>query len=243
MAVNKDSNSYTFIFAILMVIIVGSGLAAVSVGLKPMQDKNTVTKKKMDILNALQVTDLDDIDEVNRKNANDLYNKFVIEEECIVLNSFGIPIEGEVAFDIDIKTEFKNKNLVINDRKYPLYIAEIGGEKKYIIPMVGSGLWGPIWGYIAVNGDKSSIFGASFDHKTETPGLGAEIKQGFFTDRFKSEVISENGTYKKLKFVKDGSGTDLHKIDGITGGTITSKGVEEMLDRTIQVYVDYFNNN
>ena len=123
-----------------------------------------------------------------------------------------------------------------------MYVASIDGSKKYIIPMVGSGLWGPIWGYIAVNEDQKSIFGAVFDHKTETPGLGAEIKTAAFQKQFVDELISENGAYKKMRIVKDGSGSAKeYTVDGITGGTITSKGVEEMLDRTVQVYVNYFN--
>jgi Na+-transporting NADH:ubiquinone oxidoreductase subunit C len=235
MAVNKDKNSYTFLFAIIMVVVVGSGLAAVSIGLKPMQEKNQVIKKKMDILNALK------IENVSRQNAIELYDKYVREDECIVLNESGDVISGAVAFNVDIQKEYKNKELPVSERQYPLYVAEIDGNKKYVIPVVGSGLWGPIWGYLAIDEDQKSIFGVTFDHKGETPGLGAEIKQSFFTDQYDSETISEDGTYKKIKVVKDGSGTDPHKVDGITGGTITSKGVEEMVDRTVQVYVNYFN--
>ncbi len=235
MAVNKDKNGYTFLFAILMVAIVGSGLAAVSVGLKPRQDKNTEVKKKMDILGALK------IEGVDRKTAEDLYATYVIDEECIVLDGQGNLIDGVLAFDVDIKSQFRDKKLSVEDREYPLYVASIDGSKKYVIPVVGSGLWGPIWGYIAVDEDKSSIFGAKFDHKTETPGLGAEIKQAFFYTQYEEESISQNGEYKKIKVVKDGSGSEAGKVDGITGGTITSKGVEEMVDRTLQVYVKYFN--
>ncbi|WP_035842004.1 NADH:ubiquinone reductase (Na(+)-transporting) subunit C [Crocinitomix catalasitica] len=234
MAVNKDKNSYTFLFAIIMVVIVGSCLAAISMGLKPAQEKNQVVKKKMDILNAIKIQD------VSRLNAIELYDKYILEDECIVLNEKG-EITGAVAFDVDIQKEYKNKNLPVAERQYPLYVAEIDGSKKYVIPVIGSGLWGPIWGYIAVSEDKKTIFGATFDHKGETPGLGAEIKQSFFTNQYDNETISEDGNYKKIKVVKDGSGTEPQKVDGITGGTITSKGVEEMVDRTLQVYVNYFN--
>ena len=107
--------------------------------------------------------------------------------------------------------------------------------------MVGSGLWGPIWGYVAVNDDYESVFGATYFHKGETPGLGAEISTAIFQDQFVDELISKDGVYKKMLMMKDGSGAnEMHKVDGITGGTITSKGVEEMFDRTVQVYVDYF---
>ena len=215
MAVNKDSNGYTFMFAILLVVIVGSGLAAVSVGLKPMQDKNLEVKKKMDILNSLK------IENVSRTTAEDLYAQYILEDQCLVLNSEGNVLEGVVAFDVDIKKQFRDKKLAVEDREYPLYVASIDGSTKYVIPVVGSGLWGPIWGYIAVNEDKNSIFGAQFDHKSETPGLGAEIKQSFFYSQYESEVLSVDGNYKKIKVVKDGSGTDMHKVDGITGGTIT----------------------
>lgn len=233
MAINKDANGYTFLFAILMVVVVGAGLAAVATGLKPYQEKNQRVKKMMDILGALNV-------ESTRKNAEEIYSNTIIEEENLVLDAEGNPIEGK-AFDIDIQKEFKNKNLDKKDRRYPLYVANVEGQKKYVIPMVGSGLWGPIWGYIAVNEDQASIYGAKFDHKTETPGLGAEIKQEFFYSQFEGENISENGAFKQIKIVKDGSGDQPGKVDGITGGTITSKGVEEMVNRTLQVYVKYFN--
>ncbi len=243
MAINKDSNGYTFLFAILLVVVVGSGLAAVSMGLKEKQDKNTEVKKKMDILNALKVKEVKNGDtlDISRKNAEALYDEYVLTDECLVLGAEGNVLDGEVAFDIDIKKQFRDKTIDPKDRKYPLYVASLNGTKKYVIPVVGSGLWGPIWGYLAIDEDKSSIYGATFDHKTETPGLGAEIKQPFFYDQYDSEVISVDGKYKKIKVVKDGSGGDAHKVDGITGGTITSKGVEEMVDRTVQVYVKYFN--
>jgi len=232
MAVNKDSNVYTFVFAISMVIVVGAGLAAVSMGLKPFQKKNDEVKKKMDILGALNI-------ESTRKDAAALYDQYVIADECVVVDKQGNLLDGEVAFDLDIKKQYRNKKIKECDRKYPLYVANVDGGKKYVIPMVGSGLWGPIWGFIAVESDMETIYGAKFDHKTETPGLGAEIKQEFYYSQYVGEKI--NG---KLKSVKDGTGKEVGngKVDGITGGTITSKGVEEMVNRTLEVYVKYFKN-
>jgi len=243
MAINKDSNGYTFLFAILLVVVVGSGLAAVSMGLKERQEKNTEVKKKMDILNALKVKQVKDGDtlDISRKNAEMLYDQYILTDECLVLNAEGDVIPGEVAFDINIKKQYRDKTTDPADRMYPLYVASLDGSKKYVIPVVGSGLWGPIWGYLAIDEDQRSIYGATFDHKTETPGLGAEIKQEFFYEQYDSEVISEDGEYKKIKVVKDGTGDQMHRVDGITGGTITSKGVEEMVDRTVKVYVKYFN--
>jgi Na+-transporting NADH:ubiquinone oxidoreductase subunit C len=229
MAINKDSNGYTFMFAIALVVIVGAGLAAVSMGLKPMQEKNVEVKKKMDILGALNV-------ESTREDAADVYETTVLSDECVVIDSEGNVKDGLVAFDVDIKKQYKDKNLPASNRDYPLYVANIDGKTKYVIPIVGSGLWGPIWGYISVDEDKETIFGAKFDHQGETPGLGAEIKQSFYYSQYEGEKISA-----PIKSVKDGTGTDSGKVDGITGGTITSKGVEEMVNRTLSVYVKYFN--
>lgn len=234
MAINKDSNGYTFMFAIALVVVVGAGLAAISMGLKPFQDKNVEVKKKMDILGALNV-------DCTRDNASEHYDTYIVTENCVVINNGGDVQDGLVAFDIDIKKQFRDKNIEECDWVYPLYVADVDGSTKYVIPVVGSGLWGPIWGYIAVDDDKETIYGAKFDHKTETPGLGAEIKQPFYYNQYIGEKISAAGEFKQIKSVKDGSGKDPGKVDGITGGTITSKGVEKMVNKTLAVYVKYFN--
>lgn len=235
MAINKDSNGYTFAFAIILVVVVGAALAAISMGLKPMQDKNAEVKKKMDILSAVKI-------ESTRKNGADLYDQYIDSEASVVIDNEG-NVKGGIAFDIDVKKQYRDKTLSACDRDYPLFVANIDGEKKYIIPVVGSGLWGPIWGFISVNEDKQTIYGATFDHKTETPGLGAEIKQQFYYSQYEGEKISKDGNFSKIQSVKDGTGDQPGKVDGITGGTITSKGVEEMVNRTLEIYVKYFNKN
>mgnify|MGYP001158472869 FL=1 len=232
MAIDKNSNAYTFGFAILMVIVVGSLLAIASQGLKTRQDKNATDKKMMSILSAINI-------DATRENAQELYNKYVIDSKIIA----GKDLSAE-AFNVDIKKEFRNKNITITDRNYPLYICEKDGDKYYIIPVIGTGLWGPIWGFVALESDFKTIYGANFDHKSETPGLGAEIKYASYSDQYAGEMISDTtGTFQPIIVVKDGSGSGLNsKVDGITGGTITSKGVEEMTTRTLEVYVNYFNS-
>lgn len=240
MAVNRDSNGYTFAFAIILVVVVGTLLALIAMWTKPFQDRNDVVKKQLDILSAMMDTDSLGI---NRKNAEEEFIKFVDLNDALVLNAQGVVKEGEVAFDIDIKKEFKDKKIDKKDRNYPLFIAKKDGKTFYILPIVGKGLWGPIWGNICVGEDMETIVGASFGHKGETPGLGAEIKQQFFIDRWIGEKITdENGDFSKFEVVKNGSGALETKVDGITGGTITSKGVEEMANRSLQVYVSYFKN-
>jgi Na+-transporting NADH:ubiquinone oxidoreductase subunit C len=231
MAINKNSNGYTFTFAILMVVVVGSLLAIASQGLKSRQDKNTSDKKMINILSAIKV-------EATRENAQEMFDTYVVESKIIS----GKDISA-AAFDVDIQKEFRDKNLKLSDRNYPLYICEKNGSRYYVIPVVGTGLWGPIWGFVALESDYKTIYGATFDHKGETPGLGAEIKQGFYSDQYAGEMIADtSGTFLPIVVVKDGSGKGMNsKVDGITGGTITSKGVEEMTTRTLAVYVNYFN--
>ena len=230
MAIDKNSNSYTFGFAILMVIVVGSLLAVASQGLKTRQEKNATDKKMMSILSAINI-------DATRENAQEMYNKYVIDSKIIS----GKDLNAE-AFNVDIKKEFRDKNISVSDRNYPLYICEKDGDKYYIIPVVGTGLWGPIWGFVALESDFKTIYGANFDHKSETPGLGAEIKYASYSDQYTGETISDTtGSFQPIIVVKDGSGSGINsKVDGITGGTITSKGVEEMTTRTLEVYANYF---
>lgn len=241
MAINKESNAYTIIFATVMVVVVGGILAFLSLSLKPMQEANGKIKKKMEILKALLTTQ--EYQTISRTNAEAKYAEYIKAE--VVLDESGKIIEEgkDAAFNVDIKTEFKDKTLPVSKRNYPMFIAEKEGKKLYIIPIIGKGLWGPIWGNVCVSEDKRSISGASFGHQGETPGLGAEISQGFFIDRWTKgdeKISDENGDYLPFEVVKDGSGPNPTKIDGISGGTITSKGVEEMVNRCLVPYTVYF---
>lgn len=241
MAINKESNGYTFTFAIIMVAVVGTILSLLAIGLKPMREANGVQKKQLEILSAF--INLDDAG-ITRKNVADKFKEFVNLDEAVVLDMNGNIKEGVNAFDVDIQTEYKDKKLKDSDKNYPLFIAKQDGKTLYVIPVVGKGLWGPIWGNICLDEDMRTIKGASFGHKGETPGLGAEITQGFFIDRWIGEKISdESGMFTKFEIVKDGSGSAMEKkVDGITGGTITSKGVEEMANRCLAIYATYFQN-
>lgn len=239
MALNKESNGYTFGFAIVLVVVVGTVLAMLSMGLKEKQDQNGVVKKKMDILKAMLPKA--EGDKINRANADGEFDKYIHLDEAIVLGADGQVVTDVKAFDVDIQKEYKDKTIPANKRHYPVFIANKDGKKLFVMPIVGKGLWGPIWGNICLGEDMNTIVGASFGHKGETPGLGAEITQPFFVNRWISETIAdENGDFTKFEIVKDGSGASPQKVDGITGGTITSKGVEEMANRCLSVYASYF---
>lgn len=236
MAINKDSNAYTFGFAIVMVIIVGTVLAIAAMSLKPFQDENVRKEKMQNILSALQIS-------VERNEAEKKFNEIVKEQVVLDYNGNVKSSEQGSAFKIDVLKQYKSIAEAEN-RDYPLYICEKDAKKYYVIPMVGKGLWGPIWGYIALEEDGKTVYGASFDHKSETPGLGAEIKEkGFYSQFAGKKILDENNNYVSVKVIKPGSEpVSPYNVDGISGGTITSRGVGEMLQRTLKVYSNYLKN-
>lgn len=233
MALDKNSNGFTFGFAIIMVVVVGVALSFTAIQLKPLQKANELDKKCINILGAIKV-------DASRDNAKELYAQYI--KKSVVLNAQGKVITGAEAFNVDVKKEFRDKTLAESDRSYPLFVAEVEGKTYMVIPMVGKGLWGAIWGFVGLQADYTTIFGASFDHKTETPGLGAEIKTPFFEDQFPGKEINYDGDMLFEVTKGAGSSSTNYQVDGITGGTITSKGVEEMLIRTFGIYQSYFND-
>ena len=228
MDVNK--NSYTIVFATIMVIIVAALLSSAAIGLKPFQSKNIEQEKKQNILKSVGV-------EVSREQAEIDYSSYIKEE--LVVNHLGEIQEGS-AFNIDLSKEVRKD---VKDQSFPLYVAEVEGEVRYIIPLRGKGLWGPIWGFISLEKDLNTISAAVFDHKAETPGLGAEINRDFFQDPFAGKTIFDGEEFKSIKVIKGGAKEgDKHGVDGISGGTITSDGVTDMIFERLSMYLPYFNN-
>ena len=227
MDVNK--NSYTLGFAAIMVVIVAALLSVAYIKLKPYQDRNIELEKKQNILSSVGIT-------VDRDNAEAKYSTYIKSE--IVLNNKGEEVEGS-AFDVDLGKEIKKD---VNTQLLPLFISEVDGTTSYIIPLRGKGLWGPIWGFIALEDDLNKVYGAVFDHEKETPGLGAEINTPMFQDPFANKTIFEGEVFTPIKVIKGGPKEgDMHGVDGISGGTITSNGVSDMLSERLSMYLPYFN--
>ncbi|MBR8535938.1 NADH:ubiquinone reductase (Na(+)-transporting) subunit C [Carboxylicivirga sediminis] len=231
---DRQGNTYTFLYASVMVIVVAAILAFLAQSLKPMQDKNAAVAKKMDILKSVQI-------ESTAANAEEKYNKY-IGENAYVLDINGEKKPGLEAFTVDLAKEVKKGD---DERAYPIYECKLdNGQTKYIIPVRGKGLWGPIWGYVSLDDDKNTVFGATFGHKGETPGLGAEITTDMFQKPFTGKkLFDENGQFASIEVVKKGqSQGDLHKVDGISGGTITSVGVGTMLEDCLSGYEKFLKN-
>jgi Na+-transporting NADH:ubiquinone oxidoreductase subunit C len=232
---NKDSNFYTFLFSLLMVLVVASSLALTSESLKEKQNENVVKEKMQNIISTIGV-------KATRDEAKGLYKKYIKSE--LSLLSDGSVDENKDAFLIDLSTEIKKD---INQQRYPLFVAEMDKKKYFIIPLRGSGLWDAIWGYVALEDDMSTIKGIVFDHKGETAGLGAEITQQWFQDRFVGEKIF-NSTSKLVGINVSKSNNDPknldkndHEVDAISGATITGDGVSDMIIERLNHYISYFN--
>lgn len=235
-----------------MVTIVGGLLAFISISLKPIQKANVKNEKMQNILQAIGDSTLS---EITREEAGELFNQYVIKRVVLDYNGNVIGKELTAEDEIDDKNEQDPFNVNmrgeyvsepdITKRNYPLYVLEKDGERYFVVSFSGKGLWDDIWGYIGIKSDGATISGAIFDHKGETPGLGSKITEDWFQDAFIGKSISNDGVFKALKVVKPKLVSELkpHEINGISGGTFTSVGVTEMLGRTIEVYVKYFNAN
>lgn len=223
---NKQSNTYTIIYIIVLVIVVGAGLAFTALSLKPLQTANADADKMKQILASVHIAP-------DKADIIADFNKYITDQ--FIVNDKGERVEGN-AFGVNTAQESK---LPVNARQMPVYECTLApGDVKYILPVYGAGLWGPIWGYIAVDNDGSTIYGAYFAHQGETPGLGAEIEKPAFSDQFNGLHLFKDNKFLPVNVVKAGQpsvhGEDT--VDGISGGTITSKGVALMIDNCITGY-------
>ena len=228
---NTNSNTYTIIYASVMVIIVAFLLAFVSSVLRDTQDENVRLDKKKQILTSLNVN-------YEGEDAAALYDTYVQQE--YIINYAGEIVEETGAFDLDVKAE---NDKALEERNLAVFACEVNGEAKYVLPIRGAGLWGPIWGYIALDADKNTVYGTYFSHQGETPGLGAEIAKPKFQEAFKSKKIKNaEGEFVSIAIVKPGKTDDTKDyVDGISGGTITSQGVDAMLKDGLGQYVNFLN--
>lgn len=228
-----NSNSYTIIYSVIIVVIVAFLLAFVFQALKPMQDANVALDKKKQILNSLNIRDLNDA-QADAKYKEVVVADRVIDEKGKVL----LPgtTGGE---DAGFKLESKD----YKEGKLALYICRVNGETKYVVPVYGMGLWGPICGYIALNADKSTIYGVYFNHESETAGLGAEIKDNkAWQEKFQGKKLFKNGDDKAIALSVEKKVEDpTTQVDAVTGATLTSNGVRDMLHEALGKYLVFIN--
>lgn len=219
MAKNTNSNSYILIYSTVMVVLVAALLSVVSLSLQSRQYANELNEKKQMILGSLSAQD---------QNYDEFISAYVIDKE-------GNKLEGEKVFDLlkDLKSAFEAG-------KFPVFEAKDG---RLVLPLTGTGLWGPIWGYIAIDDDMNTIGGLIMDHKGETPGLGAEIATAKYQAKFVGKQIFNGNEFVSVKLRKGGADKNnlIHEVDAITGGTKTSDGVTAMLHDSMEHYLTLLN--
>lgn len=221
------------IYAAVMVIIVALGLAFTHQTLIERQTANVNIDKMQQLLRSLNI-------DATAAEAQQRYGELV--KNAYLINSDGTKVEGSEGTTPN-DPAFSTTPGDEEARGLPVYEAEIEGSVKYIIPMQGTGLWGPIWGYLAVESNGSTIYGAEFGHQGETPGLGAEIVMLSFREQFIGKEIIKEGAFKSVAVVKPGqSVSNRDYVDGISGGTITSKGVDAMLLNSVGEYERFLMN-
>ena len=230
---DRNSNAYTFLFAIIMVIVLGASLAFIAESTKDARKRNVELETKQNILSAIGVN-------VDRDQAELDFDTYIKQQ--LTVKSDGSIDASVNAFTIELKKEVKKAG---EDQNLPLYIAEKDGKTYYIVPLYGAGLWDAIWGYIGLDTDENTIIGAVFDHKGETAGLGAEINTSWYEDQYIGDkIMDENGNFVSVKAIKGGTpASNLHGVDAISGGTITSDGVTDMVEERLARYIPYFKNN
>lgn len=227
------SNRYIFFFATGMVAIVALILSTAALLLQPLQERNAEIEKKSNILASVGV-------QANADNAEDLYDKYITGS--FALNSESEKVEDADPFNVDVKKE-QRKDL--DERVFPVFVATLDdGSTSYIMPLEGKGLWGPIYGYISLNEDMRTINGATFDHTSETPGLGAEINESWFEAQFVGKELFEDNEFVGIIVQKGGAEEgDPHAVDAVSGGTITSKALEDMIYNGLVNYVEFLKKN
>ncbi len=243
MSKRTDSNLYTILFAIVMVLVVGALLAFLASSLKPTIDENKRIEKQQNILYAMGVNENDESSAifVSKDKVGEEFSKYITKQ--IVIQG-GKVTEDENAYLIDVKKE-QTAEKEGKERRLPLFVGEKDGKTFYIAPIRGKGLWDAVWAYVGMD-ENMVIQGAYFDHKGETAGLGANIKLRFFMDDFIGEHLKSDGNFKGIAISKSNNDpknedkTD-NEVDAIAGATITGDGVSAMIKSELRKYVSFFN--
>ncbi|MCQ2331710.1 MAG: NADH:ubiquinone reductase (Na(+)-transporting) subunit C [Paludibacteraceae bacterium] len=232
---NTQKNSYVIIYMVVIVVIVSLLLSITSGVLHTRQEDNKRLDTKKQILMSLSTFENDaEVKIYEDENADKVYAETITG--YFLIDEFGkVKKELDPVKDFDVKPE---------EGEYAVYTAEVGGETKYVLPMTGAGLWGGIRAYLALNSDLNTVYGVYFGHDSETPGLGANIVTPRFRQQFTGKEIMKEGVMRSIAVMKKGDTADgQDQVDAISGGTITSKGVESMFANSLHNYEQYIINN
>ena len=236
------STAQVFTFVLIITTVVAVGLTGLREATKPLADANEALFNKKGVLNSIQSHFGQDLPkDWDDAKVEETYNSKVKE---FIFDYQGNEWKGDkytAAIDLEKDRDKVNK-LPIEERPFPVWVYEDGGEKYYVISVYGKGLWDKIWGCVAFKGDMKTLAGVSFDHKGETPGLGAEIKDspGFYSQFKGVKTFNEADEYVGVTVMKGGAKDKRYQVDGISGATITADGVTDMMLEDIEDYQPIF---
>lgn len=243
---NTNGNAYTVIYTTVVVALVAAILAFVAMTLKPKQDANIKAETISQMLTAAQFYTKDECSAMGNDKVLEAYSQNI--KEAYTINADGQKVR-DLSTDvrnIELQDGLKAQNKNIKDGKdldLPVYVFNKDGKAVTVIPAYGAGLWGAIWGYIALDEDLQTIVGAYFDHESETPGLGAKIKDD---PSFRAEFIGKKvnvAVDPAFSVVKVGSNADPeNSVDAITGATMTSKGLGEAIAFWLKAYAPFLSS-
>ena len=240
---NTNNNVYTIVYTTIVVVIAAAILAIAAMALKPKQDANIKAETISQMLAAAGFSSKEDLSKLSNDQILAFYSEHV--KTAFLIDAKGDKTEeletekGSIELQDNLKQE--NKNISSGDPSLPVYVFEKDGADINVIPCYGAGLWGPIWGYIAFNADCTEIVGAYFDHESETPGLGAKIKdEAWFRDQFKGKKVNFSKPDDAFNIVKGGAPAgDDSAVDAITGATMTCNGLDAALDTWFKAYIPF----
>ena len=243
----KQTNAYIIGYSIVLVVVVAVVLSLVTLALGPRQQSNAQAEKMSNILGSVGLYNAEAADRAKDKNAyiKEQYDRYIVESFMVDSKGNKIPNSEEAAFNAldNLKAEFAKPAA---ERRLPIFVSRSNsGVLNYILPVYGTGLWGPIWGYIALQSNLDTIDGAVFGHKSETPGLGAEIATPAFQDQFIGKTLFGNGSFVGITVSKGvgSSAGNSHAVDAISGGTITSRAVQSMIRECVGDYEPFLIKN
>ena len=221
---NVNSNAYIILYSVVMVVVVAVLLAVTSLSLQERQQANMLNEKQQQIVKAL-----------GENPETSSYGDVVAQ--AVMLDKNGKAIEGKS--ESDIFASLSDLTASFEAGEFPIFKAKNGCV---VIPVYGAGLWGPVWGYLALESDMDTVKGIVMDHSGETPGLGAEITTSKVQDMFKGKTIFEGNDLVSVSMRKGGA-TNNHEVDAISGGTKTCDGVNAMIKSGLEGYLPFLNAN
>lgn len=244
---NTNGNAYTVIYTTIVVTLVAAILAFVAMTLKPKQDANIKAETISQMLTAAQFFTKDECSAMGNDKVLEAYSQNIKEAYTINLKGEKVRDLNTEVESIELQDGLKAQNKNIKDGSdaadLPVYVFNKDGKSVTVVPVYGAGLWGPIWGYIALDEDLQTIVGAYFDHDSETPGLGAKIKDD---PSFRAEFIGKKVNVASdpvFSVVKVGTSADENSsVDAITGATMTSKGLGEAIAFWLKAYAPFLSS-